>query len=302
MAPLRQESKNPPRRGKPKTPLDSMHKYVVKHRTPTRCFSSDKRSIDMCTAHSHMSVMAALLMLLAPGRALTNWHVSKSQTHDALLSLVRDVLVFGPRRLPETCVHLESVVRTLPHGYGLPSSAPGGLLTPDLVAADHSRGELLIVEVTCVPDAALGRYARRKASKYYSLCNHAARASGLRVGAPLVVALGTGGCVPTATRDAFCRLLGLDEAHDSVARRAQECVDAYDDAGASLDEGGEPPTSLQTVLTRAIAIARGRVDAPLRSISQRGHERGTRRERWQARKQRQAHELKSDESVDEGRF
>ena len=270
--------------------------------TATRCFSSDERSIYLCTAHSHMSLMAALLMLVAPGRALTNWHVSKSQTHDALLSLVRDVLVFGPRRLPETCVHLESVVRTLPHIYGLPSSAPGGLLTPDLVAADHSRGELLIVEITCVPDAALGRYVRRKASKYYSLCNHAARASGLRVGAPLVVALGTGGCVPTATRDAFCRLLGLDEAHDSVARRAQECVDAYVDAGATLDEGGEPSTSLQTVLTRAIAIARGRVDAPLRSISQRGHERGTRRERWQARKQPQAHVLKSDESVDEGRF
>lgn len=245
--------------------------------------------------------LVALLMLVAPGRALTNWHVSKSQTHDALLSLVRDVLVFGPRRLPETCVHLESVVRTLPHSYGLPSSAPGGLLTPDLVAADHSRGELLIVEVTCVPDAALGRYARRKASKYYSLCNHAARASSLmRVGAPLVVALGTGGCVPTATRDAFCRLLGLDEAHDSVARRAQECVDAYADAGATLDERGEPPTSLQTVLARAIAIARGRVDAPLRSISQRGHERGTRRERWQAWKQRL--ELKSDESVDDVRF
>ena len=229
-----------------------------------------------------MLLGGSMLLVFASSLGLTNWHVSKSQTHDALLSLVRDVLVFGPRRLPETCVHLESVVRTLPHSYGLPSSAPGGLLTPDLVAADHSRGELLIVEITCVPDAALGRYVRRKASKYYSLCNHAARASGLRVGAPLVVALGTGGCVPTATRDAFCRLLGLDEAHDSVARRAQDCVDAYADAGANLNERGVPPTSLQTVLASAIAIARGRADAPLRSISQRGHERGTRRERWQA--------------------
>ena len=75
-----------------------------------------------------------------------NWHESKSRSHDAVLTLVHDALVTGPRGLTDDCVHSEAVVRNLPARYGLPTESPRGLLTPDLVAADDERGELLLIE------------------------------------------------------------------------------------------------------------------------------------------------------------
>lgn len=204
-----------------------------------------------------------LVISLASGASLCNWHVSKRDTHDALVQLCQHTLLHGPRALAPECVHVETAVSTLPARYGLPTSAPRGLLTPDLIAADDDRLELLIIECTVVPDAALPRYIGRKAQKYRGLCSRSAKklSSDLCIDSPLIVALGVGGGVPTATQHALARILGL----------GSNC--ACDDV------------ALRELMTAASEIAMSRADAPV--VRKRGafssSRKMTRRERWRAR-------------------
>ena len=81
------------------------------------------------------------------------------------------------------------------------------MLTPDLIALDRRTDEILLVEVTICPDAALPRYAGRKAAKYATLCRQAGPAAPLRVLPPLVVAVGASGAIPASTEAALATLL-----------------------------------------------------------------------------------------------
>lgn len=200
-----------------------------------------------------------------------NWHESKSRSHDAVLTLVHDALVTGPRGLTDDCVHSEAVVRNLPARYGLPTESPRGLLTPDLVAADDERGELLLIEVTIVPDAALPRYVGRKTSKYCGLCRHAAAHGTMRVGPPLIVALGIGGGVPSSTLWALARILGL-------------CALESGEQAAADDLSEDEAAMLARWVTAATQIATSRADAPPQGRGRGGAR--TRRERrvaWRSR-------------------
>jgi len=97
-------------------------------------------------------MMSVVLLFFAPAvTAATfaqgaNWHQSKAMAHEALVKLVQQALINGPRALDPIQVHTEMAVCTLPKSYGLPSEPPSGLLTPDVVAVDLQRRELLIIE------------------------------------------------------------------------------------------------------------------------------------------------------------
>ena len=201
-----------------------------------------------------------LAVLLASTALSSNWHLSKSTTHDSLVQLCQQTLIHGPRKLEPECVHKEAVVRTLPRAYGLPTLLPDGLLTPDLVAFDRQRDELLVIEVTVCPDAALPRYVGRKMSKYRRLCSVASRSrSDLHVGLPAVVALGVSGTVPSSTSAAFERILGL--------RLGERAVDAEADG------------ALDSLMATARSLAMARADG----AAARPGARRTRRERRRTR-------------------
>lgn len=182
----------------------------------------------------------AIVAALPAAEARTNWHASKSATHASMVSLVSHALKTGPRRLNPDHVHAEMAIKDLPADYGLPTDYRGKL-TPDIVAYDVERDQLLVIEVTVVPDAALSRYVGRKTAKYLSLCRHAAASSSADVGLPAIVAVGTAGTVPGSTRDALARILGLTECEHAVA------------------ESGED--DLLQLLNAARAIATSRADA-----------------------------------------
>ncbi len=134
--------------------------------------------------------------------------------------------------------------------------------TPDLVAADLQRRELLVLEVTIVPDEALGRYFARKRQKYAALCRAAnaptaaadgdsagegavdvsgggartaaAGALALRALPPVVVAVGTSGALHPASAAALREVVGLDEGQlQSFASEAAAIARARPGAGAA---------------------------------------------------------------------
>lgn len=183
-----------------------------------------------------------LVLLLASGaRGLAvgsgrHWHRAKEAAHSGVIELVRaSLLSTDGRSLPAGCVHVEPTVSDLPADYGLPRVGPLAQLTPDIVAVDRSAQELLLIEVTIVPGAALGRYVYRKRLKYQRLCRAvtADEAADLHALPPLVVALGTDGAVPATTAEA-CARIGMD--------------------GAATER----------FLSSAVALARARPDAPRR--------------------------------------
>ena len=165
----------------------------------------------------HLAGRLAILFPLVEGLSATaNWHYAKAAAHDELISVVRHALLHGPRSINNDEVHTEVAVGELPAEYGLPTSPPRSLLTPDIIAFDHDARELLVIECTIVPDAALPKYCGRKRAKYLSLCNAASR-SGILVGPPAIVALGVQGTVPISTRFALARVLGEAEGNGSEA-------------------------------------------------------------------------------------
>ena len=158
--------------------------------------------------------MLRLIALLLPSiAAALNLNVAKAAAHAELVELVRGRLVDGPRQLPAGAVHVEAALHMLPPAYGLPTTPPLGLLSPDVVALDATNNELLIIECTICPDPALSRYVHRKTDKY--------RTPAKMVGAapPLVVALGTGGTVPESTKAALAMLDGTDVPSEDLLER-----------------------------------------------------------------------------------
>ena len=147
-------------------------------------------------------------------RGDNNWHRAREAAHAALLTLTRDCLTFGPRKLLPENVHVESAVQLMPQRYGFESS----LLTPDIIAFDERNAEVLVIEATICPEPALPRYIGRKRHKYHKLCATATPEAPLRVAPPLVVAIGTSGAVPESTRETLAALLMLDveAGHDAV--------------------------------------------------------------------------------------
>lgn len=185
------------------------------------------------------------------GGAGKNWNLAKAKAHDDLIALLMDQLINGPRRLQPSAVFVEQAVHELPRECGLPWAAEGiGLLTPDIVALDAEAGELLIIEVTICPDAALGKYIGRKRQKYLPLCRNLAfyRTPQMVVAPPLVVAVGTSGRIPESSRDAVGVLLAAP--HEV----------RFGGGGAATNDGVLLQRDL--VLDEAVAIARSRPDAP----------------------------------------
>ena len=177
------------------------------------------------------------------GGSRRGWQLARLQAHQALLELVATALEQGSRHLPRAQMRLEHDVDQLPEAWGVAAAAAaargGGALllrkTPDLVAADLAHDELLVVEVTIVPDAALGRYYARKCNKYAALCRAVeasyataaavttatAAATGVTTAAdatllnalpPVVIAVGTSGTLHPASVAALKDVIGLDEA------------------------------------------------------------------------------------------
>ena len=183
--------------------------------------------------------------------ASANWNLAKQEAHDQLISLVRETLLAADARdVPAAGLHTEAAVRDLPAEYNLRFGATEAALTPDLVAADYASWEVLIIEVTIVPCAALPKYAARKRRKYAGLSSRgeSAAQSGFRVLAPLVVAVGTGGTVPACTLEAM-RTIGLteDEAR-AFSARAVAVATSRPDAGwrtrtRRRSDGREPAAS-----------------------------------------------------------
>ena len=222
-----------------------------------------KTSGDMPVFFPTFVVVAFSSPLVTPPTATPNWHAAKLEAHGRLIDLVRDdVLIGGPRALDGSGVHTEPLVRALPRLYGFDARACGDL-TPDLVAYDPKDRVIFVVEVTIVPDAALGRYVYRKLRKYRRLCSGAKPEAPLVCAAPLVIAVGTGGTVPESTQEALATLL-------------------------SPSSGASWTPMLDGVLARAREIARSRPDAP--SMRPRAMDPGpchalrpSRRQRWRKR-------------------
>eukprot|EP00964_Phaeocystis_antarctica_P084801 scaffold53485_cov63-Phaeocystis_antarctica.AAC.3 len=188
------------------------------------------------------------------------WQLARLQAHQELLELVATALEQGSRNLPRAQMRLESDVDQLPEAWGVAAAAAaarGGAAllrkTPDLVAADMVAGELLIVEVTIVPDAALGRYYTQKRNKYAPLCRAveasydpdrdaaataatdtdtaiddagSADAMSLRGPPPVVIAVGTSGALHPASTAALRDVLGLDESQLSSFAAAAGAIAA----------------------------------------------------------------------------
>ena len=149
--------------------------------------------IILCVCGTRNFAMPAVLLPLLSSLLAVNLNHAKAASHASLVELVRSRLV-NVRTLPPEAVHVEAEMRRLPAHYGLPSSPPHGLLSPDIVALDEREDELLVIECTICPDQALSRYVHRKTNKYRYACKQAGAAP------PLVVAIGTGGRVPASTR------------------------------------------------------------------------------------------------------
>ena len=205
-------------------------------------------------------VSALVLPALAACRH-ENWHRARGTVHAALLDLIGQQLVCGPRALLPGDVHVELAASQLPRECGFATTAR---LSPDIVAIDRRSSEILVIEATICPDAALPRYIGRKAKKYRQLCQQATPMAPLHVVPPLVVAVGTSGLVPESTAAALAQLLVADDetTHPSSSRSVEPLLSA--------------------VLASASAIARSRPDAPEESSPwRRGTTRRQRRMRTQ---------------------
>lgn len=158
-------------------------------------------------------------------RRAASWQRIRLGTHDRLVDLVAEQLVNGPRSLPAADVHADVPLGELPASYGL-STHRDATRRPDLVAADCARNELLFLEVTIVPDAAVGRYAHRKLHKYADLCRAEQHEDGSAWRRSLdVVAVGTGGLLPPETWRAFARILQCeDDDHEACQKLAEAAV------------------------------------------------------------------------------
>lgn len=217
------------------------------------------KSVDASSCRRAASVVALLCTQIrcsppvctlgaGPNHGTVSWNRAREAAHSRLLELLTENLVHGPRALPRVDVHVESAVHALPEHLGLDRGGTSSILTPDIVAYDATAAELLVIEATICQDAALPRYIGRKHRKYEQLCARAAPTNRtLRVGPPLVVALGTSGLVPPKTHAALARVLG--GAHEQQSSMLERLVD------------------------EASAIARTRPDAPV------VRERATRRQR-----------------------
>ena len=156
-----------------------------------------------------LAALACQCRALAPAarRAATDLRVANQLAHDALVARLADELTGGARALPASAVRRDAMLRELPAEWGLRGDALRGdaRRRPDLVALDARRAELLVIEVTIVPDAALAKCAERKRRKYADLAR--ARHGPLR---PIlgVVAVGAGGAVPAESRAAIQAIAG----------------------------------------------------------------------------------------------
>ena len=190
-----------------------------------------------------LSLAVLLLSALRPPGQEVRWDRARGASHAALVRLVSAHLSSGPRALPPAAIHVEEAVGQLPAAYGFASSGPGALLTPDIIAFDERASELLVIEATICPDAALPRYIGRKRSKYRLLCAQATPAAQLRVLPPLVVAVGTGGAVPPSTAVDLARALMLDEgALRPVIAEARSIAGSRPDAPAPATRSLRGPT------------------------------------------------------------
>lgn len=124
-------------------------------------------------------------------------HRARLAAHSDLLRLVTD-LIAEARSLPAGAIFVEAPLAELPAELGL-GAAGAPLLSPDAVAADTVAGEVLIAEVTIVPDPALGRYYAKKLKKYAWLPRAVDEKCGFSVRPPMVVAVGeSGGVYPSS--------------------------------------------------------------------------------------------------------
>ena len=171
-----------------------------------------------------LAALACQCRALAPAarRAATDLRVANQLAHDALVARLADELTGGARALPASAVRRDAMLRELPAEWGLRGDALRGdaRRRPDLVALDARRAELLVIEVTIVPDAALAKCAERKRRKYADLAR--ARHGPLR---PIlgVVAVGAGGAVPAESRAAIQAIAAGD---GGDAERAVEAARA----------------------------------------------------------------------------
>lgn len=167
-------------------------------------------------------------------RAGRNWNRARQEAHDRLIALVRDSLLSPDgRAIPEASIHTEATVGSLPSEYGLRSRSEDVVLTPDLVAADRTAGEVLIIEVTIVPCAALAKYVSRKRKKYAGLSRGVGGTrldGGFTVRPPLVVAVGTGGTLPDCTAEAYAAMRLPPEGFDRFAAEAAAIAGSRADA------------------------------------------------------------------------
>jgi hypothetical protein len=132
---------------------------------------------------------------------------ARRAAHSALLRLVTD-LIAEARNLPANSIFIEAPLAELPAELGL-GAAGAPLLSPDAVAADGPAFQILIVEVTIVPDPALGRYYAKKFQKYAWLQRAVDRQRGFSVRPPVVVAVGESGGMYPASAEALREVLPL---------------------------------------------------------------------------------------------
>ena len=236
------------------------------------------RSVSQPQRHGEMRCR-----VLSPGE---NWHHARAAAHDNLLVHLRDCLITGPRSISVENVHLESAVRTMPLRYGFETKGPNANLTPDIIAFDDQSCEILVIEATICPDAALPRYLGRKRAKYRHLCARAKPELPLRVVPPLVVAVGTSGALPEGSRTALAEVLGLELengsgegfvharasklCNDAPQRNAlllQSAIDAIGDIGRTRPDGGASAAPPRRTRSERRRRGRERAPGPLASFS-----------------------------------
>ena len=203
-------------------------------------------------------------------------HHAKQETHDAIAQLLIACLVNGPRAIEPERVHFDVALSDLPLTYGFGDRPRCNLRrTPDIVAHDAAKNELLVIEVTVVPDGALPKYCERKQLKYADLACTPADAARPRVPPPVVVAIGIGGTVPDSTRHALSvALLLSDKDSERLAAEAAVIATARPDAPAARAEA-----------RAATKAARPRRPKGAARVSRRERERERERERREREEQ-----------------
>ena len=135
-------------------------------------------------------------------------HRRKEDTHNAIVSLLAHHLIL--RRDPDTIrLHREVRWSEINDIYFLRSGRPFQDLvslsqTPDIVLADMYTKQILVFEVTVVPEPALAKYVAHKQRKYDPLTLlPAQRGEGqvpeMAVLPPIIVAFSTAGAVASTT-------------------------------------------------------------------------------------------------------